>query len=199
MDDLAKEYVVDFFSKKLSLFGDTPASVGWTPEGQKLRYEGILRLLPLEGKSILDFGCGKGDFYGFIKQKGIKAKYTGIDINKKLIDVAAGNYPEAKFAALDIDSEKLQETFDFIILCGVFNLAIQGAKEAVENTLRKLFYHTGKTLLFNCLSAHSKIKDTNLIYFDPLEMLSTAFQITESATLYHNLIDGDMFLLMNKK
>ena len=115
MDNLSKEYIIDFFSKKLSLFGDAPASVGWTAAGQRLRYECILSLLPLQGNSILDFGCGKGDFYGFIGQKGIEAEYTGIDINKRLIEVAAGNYPEGKFLALDIDSEELTETFDYII------------------------------------------------------------------------------------
>lgn len=199
MDNLSKEYIVDFFSKKLSLFGNTPASVGWTAEGQRLRYECILSLLPLHGKSILDFGCGKGDFYGFIRQKGIEAEYTGIDINKRLIEVAAGNYPEGKFLALDIDSKELTETFDYIILCGVFNLNIQSVKESVETIIEKLFCHTRKTLLFNCLSAHSKTKDTNLVYFDPLEVLSTAFKITRSVNLYHGHIEGDIFLLLNRE
>ncbi|HBG93073.1 MAG: hypothetical protein A2X54_01160 [Nitrospirae bacterium GWF2_44_13] len=199
MDNLSKEYIIDFFSKKLSLFGDAPASVGWTAAGQRLRYECILSLLPLQGNSILDFGCGKGDFYGFIGQKGIEAEYTGIDINKRLIEVAAGNYPEGKFLALDIDSEELTETFDYIIVCGVFNLNIQSVKESVETIIKKLFCHTDKTLLFNCLSAHSKTKDTNLVYFDPLEALSTAFKITKSVNLYHSHIEGDIFLLLNRE
>jgi 2-polyprenyl-3-methyl-5-hydroxy-6-metoxy-1,4-benzoquinol methylase len=199
MDNIAKEYTIDFFSKKLSLFGNIPASVGWTAEGQRLRYECIISLLPLQDSSVLDFGCGKGDFYGFIRQKGIEAEYTGIDINKKLIEVAAGNYPEGKFLALDIDSEELNATFDYIILCGVFNLNIQSVKESVETIIEKLFRHTRKTLLFNCLSAHSKTKDTNLVYFDPLEVLSTALKITKSVNLYHSHIEGDILLLLNKE
>jgi len=188
-----------FFSKKLSLFGNAPASVGWTAMGQKLRYEGILRLLPLAGKSILDFGCGKGDFYGYIRQKGIRAEYTGSDINKKLIDAASAYYPEARFVTLDIDSEDLHETFDYVILCGVFNLNIQDVKESVESTLRKLFLHTKKTLLFNCLNAGSKNKDTNLVYFEHREIFSIASLITESVNLYTDIVDGDIFILLNKE
>jgi len=50
MDNLAKEYSIDFFSKKLSFFGNTPASGGWTSQGQKLRYEYISELILLFNK-----------------------------------------------------------------------------------------------------------------------------------------------------
>ena len=139
MNELSKEYIVDFFSKKLLLFGNTPAAVGWSAAGQRQRYECILKLLPLEGRSVLDFGCGKGDFHGFLKEKGINAKYTGIDINQKLIETASRNFPEAEFMTLDIDSEELSENYDYIISCGVFNLNVEGVKESIERYLRKLF------------------------------------------------------------
>ncbi len=199
MDNLAKEYIVDFFSKKLSLFGNTPAAVGWTEAGQRLRYECILSLIPISGSSILDFGCGKGDFFGFLKEKGIDVKYKGIDINRKLIETASHNYPGAEFMTSDIDSAMLSENFDYIISCGVFNLNIQGVKESAEESLKKLFKHTNKTLLFNCLSAHSNTEDTNLVYFDPLELFSDAFKLTNRVNLYHDLIEGDIFLLLSNK
>ena len=198
MNELSKEYIVDFFSKKLLLFGNTPAAVGWSAAGQRQRYECILKLLPLEGRSVLDFGCGKGDFHGFLKEKGINAKYTGIDINQKLIETASRNFPEAEFMTLDIDSEELSENYDYIISCGVFNLNVEGVKESIERYLRKLFEHTNKTLLFNCLGSHSKIKDINLIYLDPKDLAAAAKKITDSTAIYHDLIEGDIFLLLNR-
>ncbi|TAL24650.1 MAG: class I SAM-dependent methyltransferase [Nitrospirae bacterium] len=198
MDRPAKEYIVDFFSKKLSLFGNTPAAVGWSKTGQRLRYECILKLLPLDGHSILDFGCGKGDFYGFLKEKGIKINYTGIDINRKLIETASHIYLEAELLTLDIDLEELPESYDYIISCGVFNLNIQGVKESAEESLKKLFRHTNKTLLFNCLGTHSKVKDTNLIYLAPEELIAAAKKITDSVVIYNDLIEGDLFLLLNR-
>ncbi|MDO9287479.1 MAG: class I SAM-dependent methyltransferase [Thermodesulfovibrionales bacterium] len=198
MDNLSKEYIVDFFSKKLMLFGNTPAAVGWSAAGQRLRYECILNLLPLEGQSVLDFGCGKGDFYSFLKEKGIKVKYRGIDINLKLIETASHNHPEAEFMTSDIDSEELPEDYDYIISCGVFNLNVEGVKESIERYLRKLFEHTNKTLLFNCLGSHSKIKDINLIYLNPKDLVAAAKKITDSTAIHHDLIEGDIFLLLNK-
>ncbi len=198
MDSLAKEYIVDFFSKKLSFFGDKPSAVGWSDIGQKLRYECILRLIPINGKSILDFGCGKGDLYGFFKERNIEVDYTGIDINPELTKFASAKYPDVQFLTLDIDSETIPNVFDYIILCGVFNLNIQGVKEALKESLEKLFHHTKNSLLFTCLSTYSKNKDINLVYFDPAELLSLASKITKSANLYLNLIEGDIFLLLNK-
>ncbi|MBI5204494.1 MAG: class I SAM-dependent methyltransferase [Nitrospirae bacterium] len=198
MDELAKEYIVDFFSKKLMFFGNAPAAVGWSAAGQRQRYECILKLLPLEGHSILDFGCGKGDLYGFLKEKGINAEYTGIDINQTLIEMASRNFPDTEFLTLDIDTDNISGTYDYIISCGVFNLNLQGVKKAAAESLRKLFHHANKTLLFNCLSTHSKTKDTNLLYFDPAELLSQASVISTSTNIYDNLIEGDIFLLLNK-
>ncbi|KAF0144295.1 MAG: hypothetical protein FD156_1980 [Nitrospirae bacterium] len=198
MNGLTKEYVIDFFSKKLSFFGNTPAAVGWSASGQRQRYECILKLLHLEEQSVLDFGCGKGDFYGFLKEKGINAEYTGMDINQKLIETASRNFPEAEFMTLDIDADEIPGTYDYIILCGVFNLNVQGVKESISGYLEKLFRHTSKTLLFNCLGSHSKIKDINLIYLDPENLAAAAKKITDSTAIYHDLIEGDIFLLLNK-
>lgn len=198
MDNLSKEYIIDFFSKKLSLFGNTPAAVGWSAPGQRQRYECILKLLPLEGHRILDFGCGKGDFYGFLKEKGIDAEYTGMDINQKLTETASSNFPDAEFLTLDIDADEIPGTYDYIILCGVFNLKVEGVKESIWKYLKKLLGHTNKTLLFNCLGSHSKIKGVNLIYLDHKDLAAASKKITDSTAIYHNLIEGDTFLLLNK-
>lgn len=51
-------------------------------------YDAIASLIP-ENKSILDFGCGRGDFIGWYASDKKQVDYTGIDFNKSLID--AGN------------------------------------------------------------------------------------------------------------
>lgn len=198
MDNLAKEYIIDFYSRKLSFFGNMPAAVGWTQTGQRLRYECILKLINPAGKSILDFGCGKGDLYGFLKEKGINTKYTGIDLNNNLINTAKAVYPEGEFIALDLDSNQLLGYYDYVILCGVFNLNIDGVRESIIKYLSKLFAHTNKKLVFNCLSSFSKTKDINLIYLDPAEILTAGLDIAKSVELRHDLIEGDIFLILNK-
>ncbi len=199
MDEAAKDYIKDFFSKRLLHFGDTPASVGWTERGQQWRYEYITRLLPLNNSSILDFGCGKGDLYGYLSSKGLRIDYTGVDINPDLIRLAKKKFPETKFYTLDIDKEETKEEFDFVIICGVFNINVLGVKDSAFRAVRKLFFNTKKALLFNCPSIYSRRKDLTLLYYDPVEVLSLALSITENVNLYHNLIEGDIFLILYRE
>ncbi len=88
----------------------------------------------IRGKKILDFGCGKGDFYEFLKNKEMEVNYT---VNDKLITVASNKYPECKFDVFDIDKEDLSEDFDYIFLCGVFNLKVEGLEQTIKDIIFK--------------------------------------------------------------
>ena len=37
---------------------------------------------------VCDFGCGIGDFYGYLKEEKINFDYTGIDIADNMIELA---------------------------------------------------------------------------------------------------------------
>ncbi|MFH1025430.1 MAG: class I SAM-dependent methyltransferase [Nitrospirota bacterium] len=140
MDPLGKQELLNFHNRHLRDFGDTPQAVRWTPEGQMRRYETLLMATgDLSGKTILDFGCGKGDLYGFLRDKGVAVAYCGIDVNDNLIELAQHKYPQAEFIALDIDEDTFHRRFDVIIGIGVFNLRIAGIEESMKGLLKNLF------------------------------------------------------------
>ncbi len=198
MDELAKEYVIAFFKKRLIHFKDSPESVGWTPKGQLLRYEAVLKLVDLEGKSLLDFGCGKGDFYGFLKEKGIKCDYTGIDINPSLIELAIKKYSETIFYVKDIENESLDRNFNCTLAIGVFNLAVQDIKELMQRCLKILFQHTDEKLILTCLNKNTKLKDISVTYFTAEELEKISKRLTNRYQILDNLIEGDLFLILNQ-
>ncbi|NTU42347.1 MAG: class I SAM-dependent methyltransferase, partial [Nitrospirales bacterium] len=105
MDELAKEYVIDFFDKSLMLHGDRAEAMRWTSRGQRLHFQAMLDMGEIGGSKILDFGCGKGDFSAFLKERGIDVRYTGCDINRNFISLARRKYPEEEFLLLDIMQE----------------------------------------------------------------------------------------------
>jgi len=198
MDELAKEYVIDFFTKRLFHFKNSPESVGWTHKGQLLRYETVLKLIEPEGKSLLDFGCGKGDFYGFLKEKGVDCHYTGIDINSSLIELARKNYPNVEFYVMDIENEALEKKFNYTLAIGVFNLAVQDIKELTERCLKILFQHTSERLVFTCLNQQTKLKDIYVTYFSKEELEKIAKKLTNRYEIMDNLVEGDLFLILDK-
>ncbi len=194
MDPLGKEELLRFYNRHLKDFGDSPRAVRWTPEGQRRRYEAFLKIAgDFSDKRILDFGCGKGDFYGFIKERGISARYCGVDVNENLIEFAKRKYPGTEFIAVDIDEKAFDRQFDLIFVCGVFNLRIAGIGESVKTILKKLFRICREGLHVNLLTYYVPQRDTELFYAKPEEIL--LFAITElsgNVTLRH--LKEDIYL-----
>ena len=71
--------------------------------------------------SVLDIGCGRGDFLKHLKRIGIKATFTGIDVSKKLINIAKIESPEIEYFIGNIQKEKslVSRQFDLVTMLGV--------------------------------------------------------------------------------
>jgi len=197
MEEIIKEYVISVFDRKLLLHGDRPEAVGWSSKGQILRHQAMLDVGDINNGKILDFGCGKGDFYRFLVERGIHIKYTGFDINEKLISLAKEKYPGVDFRVFDIDNDILDENFDFIFLCGVFNLKIVGIDETIKKTLARLFQHCGTALAFNALSSHDPEKYFELHYVSPEEIFTfTMKNLSPNVFLRHDRIMYDFTIFV---
>jgi 2-polyprenyl-3-methyl-5-hydroxy-6-metoxy-1,4-benzoquinol methylase len=194
MDPLGKKELLCFYDRHLKDFGDSPQAVRWTPKGQLLRYETFLEIAgDLSGKRVLDFGCGKGDFYGFIKGKGVPINYYGIDINENLIALAKKKYPDVEFVAMDIDEVEFGQKFDMILVCGVFNLRIAGIEESMKDVLKKLFALCRESLHVNFLTYYVPQRNVELFYVKPEEILRFAIpDLSLTVTLRH--MQEDIYL-----
>jgi len=201
MDELHKEYVISYFDKNLRIHGDRPEALSYSAQGQRLRFEALLDMdTDMRGEKVLDYGCGKGDFYQFLKDKDIPVSYTGFDINENLVRIARRKFPECRFKVFDIERESLKEDFDYVFLCAVFNLNIEGLDETIRNVLKKLFDHCSKALVFNALSAHDPTKDFLLHYVYPEDLREFAIMnLSPHAVIKQGRIPYDFTLVVNKK
>jgi trans-aconitate methyltransferase len=198
MDPLGKKELLSFYDRHLKHFGDSPQAVRWTEEGQRRRYEVLLRISEdLAGKRVLDFGCGKGDLYGFMKERGIQLYYCGVDINENLISVAKSKYPDAEFISMDLEETKIGRTFDVIFSCGVFNLRVAGVEDSMKDVLRKLFQLCTRAVHVNLLTYYVPQRSVELYYVKPEEILHFAVtELSKSVTLRHT--GEDVFLSLYK-
>jgi len=198
LDPLTKNQLLSFFNYHWKKFGDRPEALRWTPQGQLKRYHTLLDIaLDLNNQKILDYGCGMGDFYKFLRRRGINVQYTGVDINENFITLAKKKYPECTFKVMCIDEEPLEGYFDYIFICGVFNLLVPGVQLDLQNALIKLFKHCNKGLALNALSSHTSAKDTELNYTSPEEMVKFAIEhLSPSVVLHHDRIEHDFTLFV---
>jgi SAM-dependent methyltransferase len=198
MDELSKEYIISFYNKALAMHGDTPEALRWTQRGQFLHYQSLLDIAEtIAGRKILDFGCGKGDFCQFLHERNISVDYTGVDINEGLISLAKQKFPCCRFKVFDSERDELGEDFDYIFLCGVFNLKMQGLDELIRDILRKLFNRCRIGMAFNALSSHNPKKDFELHYLSPEEMVRfTVTNLSPYFSLRHDRMAYDFTLFV---
>lgn len=197
MDKLSKEYILSFFDRTHMLHGDRPEAVRWSEKGQRSHYSWLLDIGDLHDRQILDYGCGIGDLYGFLRKEGIRVKYTGTDINPRLIETARKKYPDADFKVLDIAEDEVGETFDYVLLCGVFNLKVPGLEDEVRLVLPKLFQTARIGLAFNALSSYNPRKDFDLQYFSPDDLLRFAVrELSPHVALRHDRMAYDFTLFV---
>jgi len=198
MDPYSKDQILSFYNFHLKKFGDRPEALRWTPQGQLKRYHMLADIAPardLNNATVLDYGCGTGDFYKFLKRRGIHVKYTGVDINENFINLAKSKYPECTFKVMNADDDQFEGFYDYIFICGVFNLQVPGVDDDLKNALVTLFRHCNKGLALSALSSHTPIKDPELHFTSPGEMVKFSLEnLSPSIALRHDRIQYDFTL-----
>lgn len=82
----------------------------------------------LEGKKVLDIGCGVGNLTKYIMDKGFNVE--GIDLSKGMLNIAKQKYSDIKFYEMNMKEITLRKKYDGIMLAySLFHLT---KKEVIE-------------------------------------------------------------------
>lgn len=66
-----------------------------------MRFEVFVLNHDLQGKSVLDVGCGVADFWDHLHLRGLNCDYVGVDIASGMIKLCRERYPELRFESVD--------------------------------------------------------------------------------------------------
>lgn len=123
--------------------------VAWSEPGSQLKNFKMVAKYISEGDSVLDFGCGIGDFYRYLEEKNKKpSKYLGVDINKNFIEDAKKTYKDQNFKLIENLSD-IKGKFDKVCAIGVFTWFI--TKKDFISTINKLYDVSNKEVLITLL------------------------------------------------
>ena len=75
-----------------------------------------------DGDDVLDFGCGNGRLLELFSDKNVK--YQGVDVSKKLIDLANGRYYSGNMNFSKIDSSQESLPFQDNFFNAVYSIAV---------------------------------------------------------------------------
>ncbi len=189
-----------FYDQNVKKYNNDIKSVAWgSKESQQKRFEILSQIGDLEGRSLLDVGCGLGDFYGWLRNKYSDVHYTGIDITSSMINMALNNYPEIKFKVQNIlELKKIQSAYDYVFTSGIFNRRIPRHKHFVMNMIVRMFELCRKGIAFNIMSTRADFMEEGEYYADPAKMLDFCLSISRKAALRHDYMPHDFTVYLYK-
>lgn len=166
---IIQKYYENNMSKALAEYG----ILGWeSEEAQRLRFDMLLNSTELEGKKLLDVGCGTGNLLEYINSKGINVKYTGVDILEQMIEIANGKKLNGDFYRADIFKNNIFEgrTFDIIYSSGIFNLNLGNNRTFLHDAVGLFLKLSTEAVVFNLLHVGSPDREDKYFYFHPDEL-----------------------------
>jgi SAM-dependent methyltransferase len=197
-----KKKIIERYNKRLEKHGASiDALASGNRDRQFLRFKILTSLMDLNGKSILDLGCGFGDIITFFKENDIKTKdYLGIDINPKLIEAAKRKFPKNKFECKDIlRDDPSSQKVDVVISSSTFNNRLNYINnyEFIRSILEKCYSIANLGVAINFMTDYVDFQDPDVFYYNPEKVFSISKEIAKRVTLRHDyhLYEFTVFLL----
>ncbi len=163
-----------------------------SPETQLVRFKVLCDSVDLDGRSLLDVGCGLGDLWDYLKSREIAAAYTGVDLLPEMVAKASARHPEARFVTGDVfgaHNPFPPESFDVAFCSGIFNLNLGNNADFLGDAIERLLELAGEAAVFNLLHARAAGRDRTYAYYRP----ETIRELTAGLPCDCRIIDDYLF------
>lgn len=128
-----------------------------------LRYAKLAELFAEEDHfSLHDVGPGVGDFYDWLRTSHPHAEsisYSASEITPEYCEIARKRFPYINFQNRDILSEPVNETYDYVILSGVFhqqgNVSHRQWVDYMQSLLQNAWNIASRGMAFNLISSYA--------------------------------------------
>jgi ubiquinone/menaquinone biosynthesis C-methylase UbiE len=111
---------------------------GHPAEGSKKLLADVIRKHAGAEASILELGCGNGQFYEYLRGQGLTGRYFGVDFSTALLEIAKQNHgsdPSARFEWADVcDLSEVDAHYDIAVYSHVLEATSSPEKSLLEAT-----------------------------------------------------------------
>ena len=167
-------------------------------------YHTIVNYISIED-SVLDFGCGRGDFERFCQTEyNVKTDYLGIDMNKRLIDAGKKAYNnEVNLQCIDWFSLDKNIKRDWCINIGSNNLrydadTVKTDLSYLHDTIDVMMKHANKGIAI-LLASENVNHDDGLINWNAGDLLNWSIKKYGNVALDHSMSNDIFVLVIYKK
>jgi SAM-dependent methyltransferase len=179
-----------------------PSLLWASPQTQAARFDAIERLGNLDGKSVLDVGCGRADLLEFLLERGVRpADYVGIEAVEELAAAAEAKcrrLPDASVVRADFVREptRMFVAADVVVFSGSLNTV---EDEDFYRTLHRAFDAAAESVVFNFL-CHSYLAGADYLRWHRADdVVAFANTLTPDVRTLDDYLHGDFTVAMCKK
>jgi len=192
-----RKRIVDRHRDSLKRYGYHPNALYWSSrEIQELRFEVLAGIGIKAGDSVLDVGCGFGDFKLWFEKQGGKLEYTGIDLSPDLLGEARKVQPDGVFLEGDLfDMGFEDQGFDWVILSGALNEQLSDDGAYARRVIERMYKLSCKGVAFNLLDARH-LNAHDLQSHQPQEMLAWCRTLCPDCLLSDDYLENDFTIWM---
>ena len=197
----AEEKMKQHYYPRLEKYRETHEILDWeNRKAQFARFRVLIENVNLEGKTVLDVGCGCGDLFDMLNDEGISTRYTGIDILEGMVEKARELHSDGRFLCGDIfrDSSACEESYDVVFTSGIFNLNLGNNMEFFLSAVTRFSEIAREYLVLNLLDESSPDRDNRYFYFNPED---TAIKIEKhgwDVKIIKGYLDNDFTLVCRR-
>lgn len=207
MNELDRNLYIQRYNSRFSTFGHDIKTLGWGGDKNRqfLRFQISLELENFIGSnkitSVLDVGCGFGDMGGeFMKNNYPHIKYTGIDINPKLIEEGKKKYPNIDLRCLDIIDGNFNEKYDLVCESGIFNFQLKNENqlEYIERMFNKMYELSNYGVSVDFMSTFVDFQHDGAYHTNEFESIKLAKKLSKRVVLRNDYLDYEYALYILK-
>jgi len=183
MSRINRQETIEYYRRHLAEHGPGPKGMDWRDEEtQFLRFEVICRYLDLsDHPSVLDVGCGSGEFYAYVQDRGDSIDYTGADLCPEMVTACQARFGEQSARLLDAaDLPSLGDRFDYVIASGTFNAKLDADesswREDVHSCLCGMFQACRIAIVVNFMTSFVDYRYDRLYYPTAQELTTLAVE-----------------------
>ena len=185
-----------FYTTALERHGYTAGGVHWnSAQTQTKRFEVIASLLPkqLERYTIIDAGCGFGDFFCYLGGRGRSPRsYLGLDCMKPMVEEAQKR-TGCEIRRCNVLHDPLEEA-DYYVCSGAMNIL-----ERFETHLfiTRCYEHSRRGFVFNLLEG----RDDSMVYnyFRPAAIEALGRELGAEVKIRRGYLERDFTVAFYKR
>lgn len=193
---------VEIYSGLAERYGHDVRALDWgSRESQERRFGVLAGVGNLNGRSVLDVGCGLGDFAAWCARQAMAVDYTGIDITPRMVELARECLPAQAFRAADLFALPLPpegRAWDYVVASGIFAKRQEDPERYLREAVAHMFALSRVATAFNVLSTWAPASESSEYHADPLRTLEYCRSLSPWAVLRHDYHPRDFTVYLYK-